>query len=67
MAKMTRDEANMKLLARLKYYLSDNKDIRFGQALINLGLVPSDREIRSSDLFYEESTKTLDRANGSLK
>lgn len=60
---MTRKEANMLLLEILKDYLTQNTDIRFGQALINLGLVR--QEIDDSiipitiDPYNEEPQETL--------
>lgn len=49
-----RYEYNRKLLGVLSSYLETNKDIRFIQALQNLGFVDQD----GTDRFYEESYDT---------
>lgn len=49
-----RREANQRILNLLDGYLQSNPDIRFGQALINLGIVHSD-----AALFYIEPQDTL--------
>lgn len=59
---MTRLEANKILVEILSAYIQQYPDIRFGQALFNLGLIqrkPDSLDIE--DPFYEESTKTLSR------
>lgn len=65
---MNRKEENEKLLKILKDYLEANPDIRFIQALWNLGII--DRQVIDAsgfetsfivDRFYEEPDKTLER------
>lgn len=62
---MTRYEANMKLLDILSSYFKAYPDMRFGQALYNLGIA-THRDTNSVlqqenlvDIFFEESTDTL--------
>jgi hypothetical protein len=56
-SEMTRLEANRKILKILSEYLEKYPTMRFNQALLNLDIV-----IKNSDQFYEESEKTLKRA-----
>ena len=65
---MNRKEDNKKLLEILEKYLEANPDIRFIQALWNLGII--DREVIDdsaheilvpTDRFYEEPNDTLRR------
>jgi len=63
---MTRSEANMVIINLLEVYLKQNPDIRFGQALWNLGIathrqvIDTDFNYGSLDIFYEESDVTLE-------
>ena len=61
-----RKDANMRLLETLKFYLESHDEIRFGQALVNLGIIQYrnntyDEEIMVLDPFYEESIDMLNR------
>ena len=61
-----RKDANMQLLETLKVYLESHDEIRFGQALVNLGIIQYqnntyDEEIMVLDPFYEESIDMLNR------
>ena len=60
---MTRHEANEEILHRLSGYLHDNPEIRFAQALHNLGIVANSHvnPAKWVDEFYTESTETLRR------
>lgn len=51
---MTRLEANRELLKLISEYIKKNPDIRFGQALVNVGLIE-----RPNDIFYIESEEHL--------
>lgn len=51
--------ANFQILDRLKKYLVQHSDMRFNQALINLGIVEVGK-----DSFYEESIDTLNKIGG---
>lgn len=61
---MTRSEANKEIIKRLKAALKENPELRFGQALRNLGVV---REMRLpmvhqplwANSFNTESEETL--------
>lgn len=58
-------DSNLKILEILKEYVITNKDTRFCQALVNLGIVDRytlDRTLDShfSDEFYTESDRTLE-------
>lgn len=54
-----RTVANFQILDKLKKYLVQHSDMRFNQALINLGIVEVGK-----DLFYEESVDTLNKIGG---
>jgi hypothetical protein len=62
---MTRLEANIEILKILSEYLEKNPDMRFGQALNNLGIVEQKLNIDGSTVwenyFYIESEDTLNR------
>lgn len=62
---MTRLNDNLAILARLDEHLRANPDIRFGQALRNLGVVEqieaSSGQVVWRDGFNEEPAKTLHR------
>lgn len=58
-----RYEYNRKILEKLSSYLETNREIRFSQALQNLGVV--DRE--GTDRFYEESYDTYKIVEGRTK
>lgn len=58
---MTRQEANNKILNTLKVYLDKYPDIRFIQALWNLGLIDRNDSTYIVDRFYEEPEITLKR------
>ena len=69
---MKRLEANLVLIDILTAYLKQYPDMRFGQALTNLGLATHRKVILEEfddtnkgfeffDIFYEEPTKTLER------
>lgn len=51
---MTRQEANLEILAKLTNIVNLNPNLRFGQILVAYNLIPS-----KTDLFYVESTDTL--------
>lgn len=51
-----RQASNFKIIEKLAEYLMKYPDLRFNQALINLGIT----EI-GKDQFYEESVTTLER------
>lgn len=48
--------ANLLILEKLSHYLATNPDMRYRQALINLGLIKTDK-----DPFYEKSGEALKR------
>ena len=66
---MTRQQANLKLLDALKQYFLDYPDMRFGQALSNLGIAThrlishasTERttNLHYMDIFFEEPEKTM--------
>ena len=67
---MTRQDANIQILARLTDYLMQNPDQRFGQALRNLGVIidfqgPANpqgaRDTLWMNHFNEEPTSILKR------
>lgn len=55
--KKARQRANRQILEHLRVALMCDSDIRFGQALVNLGIIKGDK--RST--FYEEPEDTLAR------
>ena len=59
---MTRQEANRKILHRLSCYIHDNPEIRFCQALFNLGIVDDSSVDYTTwkDEYYTESVDTLE-------
>ena len=60
---MTRLEANRLIILILEQYIEEYPDIRFSQALLNLGVVVDwDGDKRAwEDDFYLESEKLLER------
>ena len=56
---MTRQKANHAIMAQLKAYLDTFPDMRFGQALMNLGIITQDQGGLVNDPFYTESEKTF--------
>lgn len=61
--KKTRLEYNRMILEKLKEYLENNPNIRFGQALCNLNIIKYSLDNDSYnnkviDPFFEESSKT---------
>lgn len=62
-----RREANREILRALTSYIEAHDEIRFGQALVNLGIVQLIQDPTSFDItgakdpFYEESVDTLKR------
>lgn len=64
-----RQEANRLILERLAAEIEAHPDLRFGQILVNLGVLqvnrqhlsPTDWVTSVADPFYEESTATLAR------
>ncbi len=65
---MTRKEANIIILAKIAIYCNDNPDIRFGQALRNLGVIVDfmgmdklEGHVQWSNHFNEEPTSMLKR------
>ena len=63
MNKNTRQDYNLEIVSRLEEFFTDdkNKDLRFIQGLWALGVADG------SDLFYEESIKTLAKIEKKLK
>jgi hypothetical protein len=62
---MGRKTDNLEILNRLSEYLAKNPDMRFGQALRNLGIVNDYKDgydaLVWKNIFYEEPSKTLER------
>lgn len=63
---MTRKEANLEILRRIKHYITMYPDIRFGQALRNLGVIvdfldDTNDIVQWANHFYEEPTNMLER------
>lgn len=69
---MTRLEANRIIIEILNDYVQSNPDIRFGQALYNLGIATHKIEVAPEynetnkgyyyrDIFFEESETTLNK------
>ena len=64
---MNRQEYNFKILMILQTYLTQNPDIRFGQALSNLNIATHKKNSDEKwddvagykDIFYEEPETTL--------
>lgn len=62
-----RKEANREILRALTHYIEAHDEIRFGQALVNLGIVQLVQDPASFDIigaedpFNEESVDTLKR------
>ena len=62
-----RKEANREILRVLTHYIEAHDEIRFGQALVNLGIVQLIQDPASFDIlgakdpFNEESVDTLKR------
>lgn len=71
---MSRRKANMRLLTQLTAYLVQHPDVRFGQALVNLGIVvygpdfkaDADGRLPALDPFHEEPDVTLARVHQGL-
>lgn len=55
-----RKKYNEKLLKKLEEYLSENPEIRFIQALWNLGIIDKANDV-FVDRYYEEPIKTYKR------
>jgi len=65
---MTRQKANSEILNRLYQYITDNPDIRLGQALVNLDvlvMLPGLQTYR--DPFYEEPDIMLARVDEAIE
>jgi hypothetical protein len=63
-----RQETNMKILNMLRDYLNTYPDIRFSQALFNLGIVRMDeKSCNIIDPFYEEPVDVLERVKHNIK
>ena len=68
-----RQEFNYKLLDLIAEYINEHPDIRFGQALVNIGIIQYDeyddkKETCSTiDPFYEESVNMYDRIMNKIK
>lgn len=65
---MTRKEANLQILARITKYINQYPDMRFGQALRNLGVIvdvsdPIGGEPKWMNHFMEEPTSMIKRMN----
>lgn len=59
---MTRQQANFDILAILHNHFSNYPDIRFGQALFNLGLIErATNSFLMKDPFYKESKEMLEQ------
>jgi hypothetical protein len=69
LSKNDRCVKNALIMERLGKYLADNPDIRFCQALYNLGININDHNPPSMpvDNFYEEPDKTLSRVEERIK
>lgn len=70
---MVRQETNLEICKKLTKFFSDpkNKDIRFFQALSNMGLLEQQYDDRLNvtgvnDPFYQESAKTLQIINQNI-
>lgn len=67
---LKRLRANMELVSRLETYLKNNPDIRFSQALQNLGIVKTTRPVNVESTwvewqneFYKEPSEVLERVH----
>lgn len=58
-----RADSNTVLLSKLEDYLKQHSDQRFGQALVNLGIIQILPDGSPVDPFYEEPIDTLNRVN----
>jgi hypothetical protein len=62
---MDRKASNLEIMNRISEYLSRHPNERFGQALVNLGIIVScldeDFARKVDDPFYDESEETLKR------
>lgn len=63
---MNRKASNLEIMDRLSEYFSKYPDMRFGQALLNLGIVeifecPNTDKLYWKNAFYEESKEILKR------
>jgi hypothetical protein len=70
---MARQESNLEICKKLTEYFSrpENRDIRFFQALSNMGLLEQQYDDRLNvtgvkDPFYQESAKTLQIINQNI-
>lgn len=64
---MKREENNKLILDVLTAYLQKNPDMRFGQALINMGIVDANEgKISEPQLWSEESSSTLKRVKTNI-
>ena len=63
---MNRLEANLKILQILTQVATAYPDLRFGQLLSNMGIATHNLqgEIHKGDIFFEESTETLQKLQG---
>ena len=60
--KMTRQEANRKLVEVINDLVETYPDWRFGQILFNVGIITRKKDsLDIKDPFYEESTETWER------
>lgn len=79
---LTRETANLKILGVLLNYFVENPDVRFTQALFNLGINEFTSETEQAivdpiyygqpeyklmDKYNEESVKTLEKLNGNTQ
>ena len=67
---MSRQKDNIEILNRLYQYVTDNPDIRLGQALVNMEVirsVPQNGVPTIIDPFYEEPALALKRMNEAQK
>lgn len=56
-----RKDTNLILLQMISNYIHSNKRLRFGQVLVNLGIIETNEEDPIGRLFYEEPDETLAR------
>lgn len=68
-----RQELNLEILRQLTHYIKMYPDQRFGQALVNLGVLKEDNRLRNDsgvsylDPFYEEPKDMLARIRETKK
>ena len=63
----SRQNSNLEIVNLLIDYLIKNPNQRFGQALMNLNVLPRQENSELADPFYEEPEKTLERIQNTLK